>query len=80
MTSTPVIPCRRTGLSGGIPQWSFWCPHCCAYHHHGGQPDQTGEIGHRVAHCHVPTSPFRATGYILVNGRRAGALAEGEPR
>jgi hypothetical protein len=58
MTRTPVIPCRHIGLSGTIPQWRFWGPHCRAYHHHGGHPDQNGEIGHRVAHCHCAHIPI----------------------
>jgi hypothetical protein len=61
----PVILCEPAGLSGDTPQWKFWCQHCGVYHHHGGHPDANGEIGHRTAHCYVPTSPFRATGYIL---------------
>jgi hypothetical protein len=57
----PIVLCEPARSS----QWKFWCPFCRAYHHHGGQPDANGEIGHRAAHCCSPTSPFRATGYIL---------------
>lgn len=42
-------------------QLVVWCQHCGAYHFHGH-----GE-GHRVAHCTVETSPYRETGYDLVN-------------
>jgi len=59
----PTIICEPTGTRGN--GWRFWCGYCQAHHHHGGQPDANGEIGHRGAHCHVQTSPYRLTGYIL---------------
>lgn len=36
-----------------------WCVYCHRWHQHG----QSG--GHRAAHCHVPSSPYRRSGYIL---------------
>ena len=39
--------------------WRVWCCYCKRWHQHGAQP------GHRVAHCHVATSPYKATGYVL---------------
>jgi hypothetical protein len=61
----PIIDCQPAGMSGDTPQWKFRCPHCRTYHHHGGEPDGDGIIGHRCAHCYVDSSPLRATGYVL---------------
>ena len=36
-----------------------WCAYCKRWHYHAAEP------GHRAAHCHVVTSPYRATGYTL---------------
>jgi hypothetical protein len=47
----------------------FWCEHCRCEHAHGaGNFAWLGIplLGHRVAHCHVPASPYERTGYILV--------------
>jgi hypothetical protein len=65
MQPTPVVLCERVRSSSDIPTWKFWCPFCRSYHVHGGEPDHNGDIGHRVAHCHEPSSPFRNTGYSL---------------
>jgi hypothetical protein len=70
MTQHPTIICEAIAKSGDTPQWRFWCPHCRSYHHHGGEPDADGYIGHRAAHCHVSTSPYHATGYLLRAGPR----------
>jgi len=43
------------------------CPHCETLHYHGF----TELPSHRLAHCYDPSSPYRATGYILVPGRAA---------
>lgn len=41
-----------------------WCPYCRAWHRHGA-----GE-GYRCAHCDSrANSPFKKTGYILVEGK-----------
>lgn len=61
----PTIECQPAGMSGNTPQWRFRCPYCRAWHHHGGEPNGNGIIGHRSAHCHADASPLRATGYIL---------------
>jgi hypothetical protein len=45
--------------------WRFWCPYCRTYHVHAGGGPDGASLGHRVAHCHVPTSPFLKGGYIL---------------
>lgn len=43
-----------------------WCPHCGAFHKHGWQMiDDATYLAHRGAHCHVPNSPFLATGYFI---------------
>lgn len=65
MTNTPVVTCERVASGLTTPQFRFWCPHCKAHHHHGGEPDRFGIIGHRVAHCFVAASPFKRTGYVL---------------
>jgi hypothetical protein len=65
MHNHPIIECELVNYSQGTPQWRFWCDYCQAWHHHGGHPDKTGEIGHRVAHCHVKHSPYLDRGYIL---------------
>ena len=36
-----------------------WCIHCKIYHQHNATN------GHRVAHCTVPDSPYKTTGYII---------------
>jgi hypothetical protein len=46
---------RRDGT--GLRVWCAWCQ---VWHVHGTP------YGHRVAHCHVRSSPYRATGYILI--------------
>lgn len=57
----PLVYAVRT--KGGS-QLTFWCPFCEARHIHG-RP--TGDmVRHRVAHCTVETSPYRQTGYMLV--------------
>jgi hypothetical protein len=57
----PVIECESVKVrKGENPVWRFWCEHCKTYHHHGAMP------GHRIAHCHVKTSPYLDGGYILV--------------
>jgi len=47
-----------------------WCAYCRVWHSHGtaGEPlPEPGQsMGHRVAHCHVPGSAWRETGYELV--------------
>lgn len=44
-----------------------WCRYCARYHSHGRNPDDPigASNGHRVAHCAVEDSPYRATGYDL---------------
>lgn len=37
----------------------LWCPWCDTWHVHGAGN------GGRAAHCSVPDSPFKATGYII---------------
>ena len=54
LPSPPVLPAYPTEHG-----WRVWCRYCHRWHQHGAQP------GHRVAHCHVTTSPYRSTGYIL---------------
>jgi hypothetical protein len=65
----PIIECQPASTITNTPQWKFWCDYCATHHHHAGHPDDTGEIGHRSAHCHVQSSPYRATGYILRAGQ-----------
>jgi hypothetical protein len=56
----PIVLCELASDRS----WQFWCPFCHEYHVHGGGHNGT-DLGHRAAHCHEPTSPFLATGYIL---------------
>jgi hypothetical protein len=65
----PIIDCEPNGYSGNTPQWRFWCPYCRQHHHHGGDPDAAGMLGHRLPHCHAEASPYRARGYILRVGQ-----------
>jgi len=53
----PTLPAYRVTARNQIRLIVF-CKHCKDYHFHGGG-------GHCVAHCHVATSPYLATGYIL---------------
>jgi len=39
--------------------WKFYCKYCKDWHLHGRG------LGHRVAHCSNPDSPYKKTGYIL---------------
>ena len=50
----PTLPAYET-----VHGWRVWCAYCKRWHYHAGEP------GHRAAHCHVATSPYRQTGYIL---------------
>ena len=62
---TPIIEATRTP-KGNL---QFWCEYCCNEHYHG-KP-----LGHRVAHCSNPVSPFRETGYVLVEAGQGAALS-----
>ena len=58
----PIIKCRLT-KSG--TQVYFTCPYCRyrgkpVVHYHGSCC-----IGHRWAHCHDPSSPYKERGYVL---------------
>jgi hypothetical protein len=57
----PVVLCERVDDI----RWRFRCPFCREYHVHGSGAAGKEIEGHRVAHCHEPTSPFLETGYIL---------------
>jgi hypothetical protein len=58
----PEVTARQTARLGGMPVWRVWCDHCQADHCHGG-PELPA---HRIAPCHVPGSPYREHGYVLV--------------
>lgn len=61
MTTMPKERCPVL-LAFLRPEGKFlraWCPFCVRWHLHGWG------FGHRVAHCHVETSPFKNTGYVL---------------
>lgn len=40
-----------------------WCRYCKKYHTHG-----VDALNHRVAHCWNKKSPYKATGYVLIDG------------
>jgi hypothetical protein len=75
----------RAGASGPQPRmpvvWAvrsgallaFRCDWCRAHHWHGGP-------GHRTAHCTEPASPFKATGYKIVEVSPARLLWPGQGR
>ena len=52
----PTINAEPTGDD----RLRFFCRYCDRYHYHGA--------GHRVAHCSVEDSPYRDTGYVLIEG------------
>ena len=77
----PVVMCEEIAPKqpGGVTTWPFWCPFCRCFHTHGCN-SPLGRREHRVAHCHVKSSPFLAMGYILKPSRTAktpGARASG---
>jgi hypothetical protein len=51
----PDVEC----IDNGDGTWKFWCQHCGRHHTHSAAP------GHRAAHCHADSSPYRDTGYVL---------------
>jgi hypothetical protein len=50
----PTLPAYDDGYN-----YKVWCEHCRRWHLHGRID------GHRVAHCHRPSSPYDRTGYII---------------
>ena len=57
----PILIAEPDG-AGGL---KVWCPSCTRWHYHGLS------YGHRSAHC-GPGSPFKGSGYILIErGREA---------
>jgi hypothetical protein len=59
MTEDSRIPSVTVIRRGS--QFVFWCTFCRRNHLHGA-----AALGHRSAHCTNPQSPYRATGYFLV--------------
>jgi hypothetical protein len=55
----PRLPAYRI-TAGSQSRLIVYCEHCRDYHFHG-----VGD-GHRIAHCHVESSPYRQTGYTLI--------------
>ena len=62
----PVLDAYEDGAC-----WRVWCVYCQQWHSPGRG------AGHRVAHCHTPTSPYLQTGYTL---RYAGAFTAARRR
>jgi hypothetical protein len=58
-TDIPTVPAYRHPNG---TQLLAWCAYCRGYHWHGPP------FGHRIAHCHEPASPYRDTGYDLIDG------------
>lgn len=54
--NTPILDAY---VNGQQTQMYVWCRHCTAWHMHSVAE------GHRNAHCFVPGSPYKETGYIL---------------
>lgn len=67
----PEIPTLDCTLDPDTCLVRAWCAHCGVHHQHGvptyrGRTPRPGEIlGHRVAHCDIEDSPYRAHGYYL---------------
>lgn len=61
---------KRKGFPDDEPYFMFRCPFCHVYHHHASAP-----LGRSIAHCFVPTSPYRLTGYVLALRPEPGAAA-----
>jgi hypothetical protein len=59
VSTAPTVDVTLT-TRNGVPAFRFDCPHCRRPHYHGA------EEGHRAAHCHDRTSPYRDVGYVLV--------------
>ncbi len=59
------------------------CPLCGKTHRHGAGKPGTPEypvLGHRVAHCFDPKSPYDRSGYHLVVGGKLPRYKAGMPR
>lgn len=56
--AAPELPAYRI-TAGSQARLIVFCEACRDYHFHGN-----GD-GHRVAHCHISSSPYRQTGYVL---------------
>lgn len=52
------------GFPTGPNTLAVWCPYCARWHYHGREP------GMRVAHCINPQSPFKQTGYRIMEGSK----------
>jgi hypothetical protein len=64
----PILLGERTSYGTQI---KVWCPFCAVYHYHGWpEPNSFSSPDHRVAHCHIPTSPFLEHGYLLYDKAR----------
>ena len=55
----PRLPASRDDRGFVI----VWCKYCRKYHSHGYA---TVHGDHKIAHCHVMSSPYRTTGYYIV--------------
>jgi hypothetical protein len=61
------IPTFEVEITPG-GHFTFWCPHCRGPHMHGGGgvgANHYEYLGHRVAHCWRPNSPYARYGYYL---------------
>lgn len=81
-----VLYCRpnpETWLGYTSPFVTFWCPYCRRWHTHGALSDELEigrDLGHRVAHCFDPKSPYDRSGYHLVVGGKLPRYKAGMPR
>jgi hypothetical protein len=64
----PVLLAQEGRTFGVAACWRVWCPFCVTRHTHS--PHE----GHRSAHCHEPTSPFKETGYYIILARNWRAV------
>ena len=59
----PILPGWPTKDGKQVRVMCVFCGH---FHFHGlSQEERDGALGHRVAHCHNPDSPYNESGYYI---------------
>ena len=66
--TAPHLPAYPDGDSLRV-----WCAHCRTWHYHGAR------YGHRAAHCRLPGSPYRPSGYVLTKPAKMPGQAIPQP-
>lgn len=70
MDKVPLLKGFIVKAAAGHALIRVWCPFCKCVHTHGWPADNDNRSGnwlgsHRVAHCHVKSSPFKRGGYYV---------------